>query len=160
MYNRIKPSEVIGDQCKGYGPDCVGCPMEKDCEDEERALHDDLEDSMVNDEIANPAPNSKPTLAGNSSALCEVKVLYRNNLRNISSTLRYIADHIDKGTYGDVESAAFVLRRKANIDYAHIGSVEIFGIGEGNFDTSVVLLSQGLNQLLNQTPYDVCGCED
>jgi len=147
-YKRIRPTDVVGDKCKGYGPDCVGCVMEHTCEADERSLHEQLEEDMCKEEEA----LRKMTSSEEKPKLRKIETLYENNRRNVSETLRYIAEHLDKGSYGDMESAVLILRRKPNPEDSYIGSVEVFGIGAGDYDASVTLMSQGLNQLLNETP--------
>jgi hypothetical protein len=75
------------------------------------------------------------------STLAEVKPIYESNSRDVISTLRFIADSLEKGEYGEVISAALVLRLS---DY----QVEAFGLGLGDIDTSVTLLEQAKTKLI------------
>lgn len=149
-YKRYRPEEIVGSNCKGYGPDCVGCVMEHTCEDEERRLHNQLEVEMAREEEA----VRRLTKAGEKPNLKKIETIYKTNHRQIAATLHYIADRLEKDEYGRVESAALVVRVAPQREHNFIGAVEIFGLGAGEYDTTVTILNQGLNQLLNDTPYN------
>ena len=42
-------------------------------------------------------------------SIAEVKVLYPSNYRDVVATLRYIADEVEKGSYGEVSLGGLVL---------------------------------------------------
>lgn len=149
-YKRYRPEEIVGSNCKGYGPDCVGCVMEHTCEDEERRLHNQLEVEMAREEEA----VRRLTQSGEKPQLAKIETIYKTNYRQVAATLRHIADQIDHEDFSRVESAALVIRCRPDREFNNIGPVEIFGMGVGDFDATVTILSQGLNQLLNQTPYN------
>jgi len=62
--------------------------------------------------------------------------LNKSNFRDISETLRVIADDIDSGKYGILDSAAVVIELGN-------GAVEVFGLGDAELVRSIGLLNLG-----------------
>ncbi len=68
-------------------------------------------------------------------------VAYETNFRNVTATLRKIADEIDSGSFGIVGEVALVLMGD---------TVEVFGIGPHSDATSAaVLLQAGALRLIS-----------
>ncbi len=71
----------------------------------------------------------------------EVESIYETNYRNIIETLRQVADNLESGEYGKAISCAIVVRME---NY----SIEAFGLGLGDIDTSITLFEQGKAKLI------------
>lgn len=75
--------------------------------------------------------------------LAEVKTLYRNNYRDVSNTLRVIADEIENGKHGPVRHVAVVLLQEN-------GAVEnVFGAGSAEPLETAGLLNAGAAYITN-----------
>ena len=72
-------------------------------------------------------------MAAEKQKLAEVIALYPSNFRDVAETLRVIAADIDAGEYGDVGSAALVI--KGN-------TLNVFGAGRDSDGGEVALLLQ------------------
>lgn len=73
--------------------------------------------------------------------LVQVEPIYEQNYRDIVATLRQVADNLESGQYGKAISCAVVVRKE---DY----TIEAFGLGLGDIDTSVTLFEQGKAKLI------------
>jgi hypothetical protein len=76
---------------------------------------------------------TKPTLAA-------VETIYDFNFRDVPKTLRYIAERIEAGVYGEIGEAAFVLRGSEGL--------EIFGLGGADAGTSHLLFTAAAHKLI------------
>lgn len=73
-------------------------------------------------------------------SIAEVKVLYPSNYRDVVATLRYIADEVEKGSYGEVSLGGLVLMAD---------QCQVFGMGRDDMGGNVAtLLSAGAFNLV------------
>lgn len=73
-----------------------------------------------------------------SASLSKVETLNQTNRRDIPATLRVIADQIERGDNGVVDSVTLVVKGKI-LDICHLG--------EGNSDKAHLLLCLGQRKL-------------
>lgn len=75
--------------------------------------------------------------------LAEVVPLYETNLRDIPAMMRKVADEIERGDYGDVADAVFVL-------FGSEEGLHVFGWGAQDDASSHLLLTAGALRLARE----------
>lgn len=71
--------------------------------------------------------------------LAEVKTLFQSNHRQVTETLRALADEIDAGRYGKVSELAVVLMS--------VGGLEVFAMGDADVGSAHLMLCAGARKL-------------